>query len=198
MVSHGDNDHSGGLGSTLSAHPAATYITSDLSILPEQQSSEEYRKGESWHWDGVNFEILYPDRDGYSSNNSSCVLHISNGKHSVLLTDDIEAKVERYLLAIATNINADILLAPHHGSKPSSTKRFIEAVSPDYVVFSSGYLNQFNHPHPDIVNLYINSGTVSLNTTQTGTISWVIGMAKHLPGPSLYRQTNKRFWRLLP
>jgi len=66
------------------------------------------------------------------------------------------------------------------------------------VVFSSGYLNQFNHPHSDIVNLYTNSGTISLNTAENGTISWLIGLDNDLPETQLYRQANKRFWRVLP
>lgn len=70
-------------------------------------------------------------------------------------------------------------------------------MSPDYVIFSSGYLNQFNHPHPDIVKLYTNSGTISLNTAETGSISWIIGEDGVLPEAILYRQANNRFWRVL-
>ncbi len=198
IVSHGDNDHSGGLDSILLVHPATEYWIGDLSLFSGQHRFMECRKGDFWHWDGIYFEILHPDRSGYSSNNSSCILRISNGKYSVLLTGDIETKVERYMLTAGLDINADIMIAPHHGSKTSSFRRFIEAVSPDYVVFSSGYLNQFKHPHPDIVNLYTNSGTISLNTADTGTISWVIGLNEHLPKARLYRQANKRFWRELP
>lgn len=198
VVSHGDNDHSGGLNSIISVHPSAEYLSSDLTLFSSMNHFIECRKGQYWHWDGVDFEILHPDEAAYSSNNSSCVLRISNAKHSVLLTGDIEAQVERFLIDATSNLDADILIAPHHGSKTSSYRRFIEAVSPDYVVFSSGYLNQFNHPHPDIVKLYTNSGTIALNTAETGTISWLIGMDDDLPETRLYRQANKRFWRVLP
>lgn len=197
LVSHGDSDHSGGLSSILSAYPATDYLVSDVTPFSSQYNYSLCREGQHWNWDGVNFEILHPDRDTYNSNNSSCVLYISNAKHSVLLTGDIEAQVERQLLRSGSNINADILIAPHHGSKTSSHKRFIEAVSPDYVIFSSGYLNQFNHPHPDIVKLYTNSGTISLNTAETGSISWIIGEDDVLPEAILYRQANNRFWRVL-
>ncbi len=201
IVSHGDNDHSGGLSPVLLAYPAAEYLASDLKPFSSQHNYSSCSEGQYWNWDGVDFEILHPDKESdnrYNSNNSSCVLLISNANHSVLLTGDIEAQVERRLLRAGSNINAEILIAPHHGSKTSSHKRFIEAVSPDYVVFSSGYLNQFQHPHPDIVNLYTNSGTISLNTAETGTISWKIGMNEDLQEAVLYRQANKRFWRVLP
>ncbi len=124
IVSHGDNDHSGGLRSILLAHPATEYFSSDLSIFSSMHHVGECRKRQSWRWDGVEFEILHPDKAGYSSNNSSCVLRISNAKHSVLLTDDIEEQVERYLIETESNLDADILIAAHHGSKTSSYRPF--------------------------------------------------------------------------
>ena len=146
----------------------------------------------------ISFEILHPDRPGYSSNNSSCVLKISNNHYSVLLPGDIESGIERRLLGSNSDLDVDILIAPHHGSKTSSSRRFIEAASPAYVIFSSGYLNQFKHPHPDIVNLYTNSGTINLNTAETGAISWLLTTDEGLSEATLYRQENKRFWRSLP
>jgi competence protein ComEC len=198
LVSHGDNDHSGGLPAILQAFPQAEYLSSDISLFPEQYQSRLCRTGESWNWDGVEFQILHPDNYGYNSNNSSCVLKVSNATHAVLLSGDIEKRVESSLLNKNIDLAADILIAPHHGSKTSSHKAFIEAVSPRYVVFSAGYLNQFNHPHPDIVNLYTNSGTIALNTAETGAISWSLGVGKDLPEASLFRQDNRRFWRVLP
>ena len=197
-MSHGDNDHSGGLNAVLSVYPAAEYLVSDLRPFSSQHNYSACREGQHWNWDGVDFEILHPDNAAYSSNNLSCVMLIGNAKHSVLLTGDIEAQVERRLLRTSSTIKADIMIAPHHGSKTSSQSRFIEMVSPDYVVFSSGYLNQFGHPHPDIVKLYTNSGTIALNTAETGTISWLIGEDEVLRDPILYRQSNVRFWRVLP
>lgn len=197
IISHGDNDHSGGLLPLLQAFPQAKYLSSDISLFPNEYNSRLCRAGQEWYWDGINFEILHPDRSGYNSNNSSCVLRVSNAFYSALLPGDIEARVERRLLSSNIDLAADILIAPHHGSKTSSHKGFIKAVSPNYVIFSSGYLNQFNHPHPDIVNLYTNSGTIDLNTAETGTISWLISNDANQPEVLLYRQVNKRFWRTL-
>ena len=198
IVSHGDLDHIGGLEPILTAFPAAEYISSNAEVFPAEFSSIECREGQYWQWDGVNFEILHPDHGNYNRNNSSCVLKVRNARHSVLLTGDIESRIERRLLAARANVESDILIAPHHGSKTSSSRRFITAVSPDFVVFSNGYLNQFKHPHPDIVKLYTNSGTIGYSTAQTGTISWLIGSNDSLPEASLYRESYKRFWRLFP
>lgn len=71
------------------------------------------------------------------------------------LPADIEAKAERRLLAEqGAWLRADILVAPHHGSKTSSTAAFIDAVRPDIVLFPVGYRNRFHHPHPTVVARY--------------------------------------------
>ena len=197
IVSHGDNDHAGGLISIKSSFPGTEFLASDLSTFSDADTASYCRAGQNWNWDGVNFAILHPQWDGYRGNNASCVLKVSTARHTILLTGDIESRVERQLLGSDIKLDADILLAPHHGSRTSSSPDFIEAVSPVYVVFSSGYLNQFSHPHPDIVNLYTNSGTITLNTATTGTISWLLGNKDSLPEPILYRQEHKRFWRML-
>tara|TARA_R110000824_G_scaffold288508_3_gene476718 strand:- start:37188 stop:39572 length:2385 start_codon:yes stop_codon:yes gene_type:complete len=197
MVSHADNDHAGGLPALLNSFPQADYFASDLTQFPAATQASLCRSGQVWSWDGVDFEVLHPDREGYSRNNASCVLKVSNGSHSVLLTGDIEAGIERRLLNSGAGLDAEILLAPHHGSRTSSSPAFIQAISPEYVVFSSGYLNQFRHPHPDIVNLYTNSGTIALSTAETGSISWLLDPEGPLSEPALYRQEHKRFWRIL-
>ena len=59
--------------------------------------------GQSWQWDGVNFEILHPDAGSYAitqirDNNRGCVLRISIGNRHILLTADIEKDSEQQLL----------------------------------------------------------------------------------------------------
>jgi beta-lactamase superfamily II metal-dependent hydrolase len=52
--------------------------------------------GQSWIWDGVLFEILSPhNKYKLTGNNASCVLKVSNKKHGILLTGDIEKETER-------------------------------------------------------------------------------------------------------
>lgn len=195
IISHGDLDHAGGLPAILAAYPQAEYLSSATGVLANTWRAALCRSDQQWHWDGVDFRILHPDEGFYSDNNASCVLQISNDRFNVLLPGDIDSGMEQFLLRQWPQLHADILLAPHHGSRTSSHPQFVETLQPAYVIFSSGYLNQFNHPHPQVVKLYTNSGTIGFDTAETGAISWDIPPQGELPGPVLFRQQQRRFWR---
>jgi competence protein ComEC len=153
VVSHGDNDHAGGMRSVLDAIPVARLESS----LPELSAqAAPCWQGERWEWGGVRFEYLNPQAGTTSRhNNASCVLKITSQHGSVLLTGDIEARAERRLVSEqGEQLKVDVLVAPHHGSKTSSTGEFLENVRPRHVLFPVGYLNRFHHPHPGVVERY--------------------------------------------
>src|SRR5690606_27628015 len=85
-----------------------------------------------------------PYRPELSANNNSVVLKITHHHNTLLWPGDLEAVGERLLLAHAHNLGANILKAPHHGSKTSSTENFIKQVKPDVVIYSTGLGNKFN------------------------------------------------------
>lgn len=85
-----------------------------------------------------------------STNNRSMVLKISYGKHSFLLTGDIERGREKAILQSDADIDVNILKIPHHGSKTSSIKEFLYATSPGLGIISAGYKNRYNHPDPSV------------------------------------------------
>jgi len=154
VVSHGDNDHIGGTQALLTSFPVLQIKTS----VPTKfsQFTTYCLAGESWIWDHVKFSFLYPNKEDIDYNNdSSCVLKIDNGIHSTLLTGDIEKYAEEKLLANnLNNLSADLLVAPHHGSKTSGLLKFIEAVHPSYVLYATGYKNRYHFPHPSVVETY--------------------------------------------
>lgn len=51
-------------------------------------------------------------------------------------------------------LRANVLIAPHHGSKTSSTLPFLDAVKPEIILIPSGYRNQFHHPSKDVLARY--------------------------------------------
>jgi competence protein ComEC len=127
-----------------------------------------------WQWDGVDFDILYPVDDEFSGNNHSCVLQVRAGGVVTLLPGDIERSGEYRLLDNPRLAQADILLAPHHGSSSSSSATFIAQLQPQYVVFSSGYRNRFHHPNPAVEQRYREQKAELFNTATDGALIFEI------------------------
>jgi competence protein ComEC len=131
--------------------------------------------GEQFEIDGVKVEVLWPPHANStpvtSGNNDSVVLRLVYGSASVLLAGDIEQEAEESLLASREDLRADILKVPHHGSKTSSTDRFIDSVNPKYAVISVGERSRFGHPHSVVVNRYLAKGVQILQTGVSGTVT---------------------------
>ena len=188
VVSHGDNDHAGGVRAVVRRFPPEAVERSDAPGGPS------CRAGTSWEWDGVRFEYLHPPRDfPYLGNESCCVLKVSAAGHSALLPGDIPESIESRLVG-SGDIVADVLVAPHHGSKGSSSAPFIAAVGPATVLFSAGYRSRFGHPHPDAIARYRDRGAGMRNTASTGLLR-VRSSALGVEGPDAYRALHPRYWR---
>lgn len=171
MISHGDNDHIGGAYAILNRFPNTWVLTS----VPGRFIHYHVTRcvaGQQWQWDGVIFKVLYPPQKmAYQGNNSSCVLRINTGKSALLLTGDIEKPAEQWLLAHQRRLlAADVLLAPHHGSRTSSTPAFIAAVAPHTVVISTGFYNRYHFPSVSVLRRYQQRGVKILNTAKSGAI----------------------------
>ncbi len=193
ILSHGDRDHIGGSEAVLTSYPKLNVLTSAVNKI-RHFSVERCVAGQQWHWDGVDFEILHPAPTGnYKGNNSSCVLKVSNGRHSILLTGDIEQAAESRLVnAIPNKLSSTVLIAPHHGSKTSSSPAFIDAVSPETVVFSAGYRNRFGFPKQDIISRYESRQVKILNTARDGALLFKFEQSGMTVNK--HRQWNRRFW----
>ena len=83
-------------------------------------------------------------------------------------------------------------LAPHHGSRTSSTPAFIAAVAARDVVFPVGYRNQFGHPKDDVVARYVQSGARLHRTDADGSVRVGLGVQ----GLSFRheRELRQRYW----
>lgn len=103
----------------------------------------------SYEENQLSIKILAPNSDEYEEfNNYSAVIKLTYGKNSFLFTGDAEAESEREMLArYDSELDSDVLKVGHHGSKTSSGRDFIEAVSPLYAVISCSSDNYYNHPH---------------------------------------------------
>ena len=202
IVSHDDVDHSGGAMSVLQAVPVAAVLSSlpDFDPLVLLSTSEQRcAAGQAWTWDAVDFEILHPQPashgdPGLKDNDRSCVLKITTAGGSVLIPADIERRSERMLLAtVPEKLRADVLIAPHQGSKSSSSREFVQAVAPRAVIFPVGYRNAFKHPHPEVVARYRQLGSAWYRTDEGGAIGFELRAGTPLM-VSRYRDRYVRYW----
>lgn len=193
IISHGDNDHIGGATILLKTFP----IRMIKSSVPDKLTSASYcLSGDTWQWDQVQFSILYPTtNDLHLGNDSSCVLQIDNGVQKLLLTGDIEKHAEKNLLArISKQLSADVLIAPHHGSKTSGLKEFIYTVAPSYVLFPIGYRNRYHFPHPSVIQTYQQIHAKQLDTAHSGAIQMKFDKTKQNLQVQEYRLKHKHYW----
>ena len=177
MISHNDNDHAGGLRHLREQIAIDRVIANDIELNPDQHCLS----GQRFNWQGLNFEMLSPMQAIGDKNDDSCVVTISDGVHRVLLPGDISIKQERRLLNVAgmdNKLSSDLLIAPHHGSKSSSSRRFLAAVSPRYVVFSAGYLNQWHMPSNEILTRYSAFDITTFNTAEVGMVTFKFSQIK--------------------
>ena len=196
VVSHADNDHAGGA-KVLMRHISPHRLLGGEPLAVDGRPFERCVQGQSWVWDDVRFEILYPKSDAiYEGNNASCVLRISNRRHSLLLTADIEKAGER-ILSQHPLLPSDVILVPHHGSRTSSTPELISAASPLLAVVTSGYRNRFGLPRADIVDRYYQRGIQILDTAKAGALIFDFPPDQNFDLRS-YRMHEQRYWRNRP
>jgi competence protein ComEC len=204
VISHDDIDHAGGAVSVLQALPVERLFTSLPDMDPlvlETEGALRCYAGQAWEWDGVHFEMLHParmsyDESAWKDNDRSCVLKISTrAGRRVLLPADIERRAESLLLsAQAQALAADVLVAPHQGSKTSSTPAFVQAVNPAAVIFPVGYRNRFGHPHAEVLQRYRELGSRIYRTDRDGALILrfdAAGAMHIVPQRAVYR----RYWQ---
>ena len=200
IVSHDDVDHAGGAGSVVAAVATEQIVSSadsesELISLPR---STRCQAGQQWTFDNVRFDILHPDaaiyaRGDVGDNDRSCVLRIESAYGVVLLPADIERRAERHLLETdKSNLAADVLIAPHHGSATSSSAPFVAAVRPNLVLFPVGYANRYGHPHPDIQARYRSLGARLIRTDEAGAVT--VRLNQTGTEIATWREQKRRYW----
>jgi len=187
LVSHADSDHSGGTTSLRAALP----ITRLLGAIP---NAEPCLRGVTWDWDGVNFRVIHPSTEsGFSGNDASCVLRVTWSGGALLLPGDITQAAEGQLVAAPEDLRATVLIAPHHGSRHSSTLAFVAAVAPLVVIYTTGYRNHHGFPRPEISARYTAAGAQLFDTVQQGAIELHLGPGLPLAVHS-WREEARHYW----
>lgn len=160
---HAHSDHIGGLDTVINAIEVENIILSDLpeKMIPTTKTYTDLLESivqrnvnliaaepkATYNIGGGTLTLLSPVDDDYKDlNDFSIVSRFDFGNKSILVTGDAEEKAEKDIMQSGAYLNADILKVGHHGSDTSSSKAFLEAVSPEVAVIEVGVGNKYGHP----------------------------------------------------
>ncbi|ELS8947085.1 DNA internalization-related competence protein ComEC/Rec2 [Vibrio fluvialis] len=197
ILSHTDNDHAGGL------KDAETLLSPKWVVASQSGPNwQACHAGEQWEWQGLTMTALWPPQTvNRAYNLQSCVIRLSDPEygHSLLLAGDVTAVGEWLLSRQPMDIQSDVIIVPHHGSKTSSTRQFIERVSPQVAIASLAKGNQWQLPHRSVVARYVDAGSHWLDTGEAGQITLTyqaqsrqLSTLRHIGNPSWYRQMLRK------
>ena len=189
IISHFDSDHSLGCAKIIENLTVSNLVLTKqleendiykhiVSIAKQKKINLIYVKaGDVITVNGVKIKILHPQEKliaENSINNNSIVFKLEYKSFSILFTGDIENIAEEVILSKNINLKADILKVAHHGSKTSSSQRFIEAVSPKIALIGVGKNNMFGHPNREVIERLQSYGTKIYRTDECGEISIMV------------------------
>ncbi|MCB2310571.1 MBL fold metallo-hydrolase [Clostridium tagluense] len=142
-----------------------------VAIKNKGMKVSEPKPGETFNLGTAKCTILAPNNSKYKDlNNYSVVVKLEFGSNSFLLTGDAEDISEGEILAKGFNIKADLLKVGHHGSRSSTTDKFLNKVNPKYAVISSETGNDYGHPHKETMDKLKNKNISVYRTDELGTI----------------------------
>ena len=217
VISHSDSDHIGGAASLLKQIQFGSMMGSLPSANPLLQNLQARkipalpcRFGQRWEWDGVEFVIWHPHEETVFAeqypgkpNEMSCVLEVRNQQSSLWLTGDVERQgeaeiTERLDKKMLQEIGDRelIFMAPHHGSKTSSSLALLKRLEPNQAFAQNGYRNRYGHPHPDVIARYLGLGIPFYQTPQTGAQTWLF-KSNEKSKMRFLRDEARRLWHRL-
>jgi competence protein ComEC len=188
VLSHLHADHVGGLSAVLGQYTVGA-VAVGSARLPgwawRQVRSEADRTqvpvvwlsaGQRLEWPGLVIDVVGPrfvdpredgEATGTAINNGSLVLRAATRSGRLLLTGDVELAAQADLLDARTDLTADILKVPHHGSRYIAPE-FLDAVHPRVALISVGAGNRYGHPSPGTITQLSQKGAMVLRTDQDG------------------------------
>jgi competence protein ComEC len=186
ILTHGDMDHIGGAAAVIDeirVKAVILPIASEISEFEQElihkakksNSKVLYSKaGDRWTEGESLFQILSPPEGvKIERNDGSIVLYAKLGGLSWLFTGDLEAEGEKRLVQTYPNLKINVLKAGHHGSKTSSTDRFLSSVLPQIAIISAGENNRYGHPHTDVISRLASRNIRILRTDEHGAVTYI-------------------------
>ena len=189
FISHTDEDHISGLREAIEDGYDIRHILlsegmdlKDLGELAEAHGIDVQfiSQGDKVVTESVTFTCLYPSREsGFEGpNENSMVLLMEYGDFQAIFTGDIGADQEAWIMnddyareKLLSACEIELLKVPHHGSKYSNSREFLELIAPHYSIISAGEKNRYGHPSKDAIARMDELGLTHYCTIDYGQIS---------------------------
>ena len=185
VLTHPDADHAGGLSALAHRYEigrvlVASHFSSDEKMLAIMEQSGlppgkfKFISGHSWAELGdLRLDLYSPNTTASTSaNDGSMFVMAGVGGAAVLLTGDAGEEVEQGAIAAGIDWDVDLLQAGHHGSNGATSRLWLDATTPEHVVFSAGRNNVYGHPHPSALLRATQAGATVWRTDSNGTVSF--------------------------
>ncbi len=177
MISHSDLDHAGGVASILKNIAVKEHVSGQYKRLNKMTNTNYFTTchQKQWLFDEVKFAVISNPTKKMSDNDQSCVLQISTGTQSIMISGDASKSIEYKLInEFGASLSSSILIAGHHGSNTSTSKLWLDTVKPEKVVFTAGYGNRFGFPRKEVVARIEQKHIKWLNTACSGAIKFTM------------------------
>lgn len=160
IITHGDYDHAGETLELLQNYSVKKVLLNSTHNNELENSVVNYLDKNNIAYDYIqddivvknNIELKFLNRgSNYNENDDSLVLLLTINKYKVLLMGDASSKIENKILDEYNLGEVDILKVGHHGSKTSSSLKFLKKIKPRIALISVGKNNIFGHPHQQVI-----------------------------------------------
>ncbi len=193
VLSHDDNDHTGGASQFVKRMDVRSTLFGQEMLqfgIPYNSCHDV----EPWRWDGVLFRFLKAPLEPVNDNDASCILLLEHPGGRILITGDVTRRIEQSLLKqYGDELRADVITTPHHGSGTSSSPSFVRQVGAKNSIVSAGWKSRYGLPKTDVIQRWRKSGAQIDNTAETGALlmEWDKDGRQSL---RRYRDEARRFW----
>lgn len=167
IATHAHADHVGGIPAVMNAipvnrvwyngqtHTTLTFERFIDSVLDSDAVYHEPSRGDRLSLGDLTITVLHPDSSAADSDghlhDKNIVVRADYHDFSILLTGDAETDAEEEMIQSGMNLSSTVLKLGHHGSRTSSSISFLDAVSPEIVVYQAGSDNRYGHPHEEVI-----------------------------------------------
>lgn len=183
IATHPHSDHIGGMKEVIDKYEIKNFMMPDevhttktfenmIAALEDKSIKVTIPKvGDTFGNGEILFTVIAPNSAKYENlNDYSIGLRLDCGERSFLFAGDAEGVSEREMLSGNINLSADVYKVSHHGSKTSTSKAFLEAISPKIAVISCGKGNSYGHPHKETLKKLSDKDIKILRTDMSGNI----------------------------